>query len=207
MTEDEAGDWIAGASGVPREAIGQLADLASIIVRENQTQNLISPGTVDSFISRHIVDSLQLGSFAPQPASWADIGSGGGLPGLPLACAHPKSLFTLIEPRRLRADFLQRTAAELSLANIAVVQAKAEGVTGCFDVITARAVAPPAHLISMTRHLAHKETIWVLPAGRSAEKALKDLRRSWQGRFHVEPSVTDPESGIIIASHVEGRRK
>ena len=100
--------------------------------------------TVDEIWERHIADSAQLVRFEPRPdASWLDIGSGAGLPGLVIAILTEGPM-TLVEPRRLRADFLQRAVDELGLGSPGAhrPRARPSKASGKFDVITARAVAP-----------------------------------------------------------------
>ena len=161
---------LAGATGrdVPRETVEKLERYAALIHEENERQNLVSRSTLEALWDRHIIDSAQLVRFEPKPAaSWLDIGSGAGLPGIVIATLVDGPV-TLVEPRRLRADFLQRAAAELGLV-VAVHLSKAEAVSGQFDSITARAVASADKLLRLSAHLAHSGTKWILPKGRSAQ--------------------------------------
>jgi 16S rRNA (guanine(527)-N(7))-methyltransferase GidB len=154
---------------------------------------------------RHILDSAQLVRFAADsPAvSWIDVGSGAGLPGIIIACLVSGPV-TLIEPRRLRADFLRDVVSELGLT--ATVQGtKAGAMSGTFDIITGRAVANLTKFLGLTHHLSTKNSVWVLPKGRNAQSELADAERAWQGVFHVEPSVTDVDSRIIVATEVRKR--
>ena len=73
------------------------------------------------------------------------------------------------------------------------------------DIITARAVASIDRLFAMALHLSHNGTRWVLPKGRSANLELEEAKKTWQGEFRLEPSRTDPDAQILIASNV--RRK
>jgi 16S rRNA (guanine527-N7)-methyltransferase len=83
-----------------------------------------------------------------------------------------------------------------------VHHSKVERISGQFDVITARAVAPLARLLGISSHLSTKKTVWALPKGRSARSELAEAQRAWQGVFHVEQSVTDDDSKINVASGV-----
>jgi 16S rRNA (guanine527-N7)-methyltransferase len=112
----------------------------------------------------------------------------------------------LVEPRRLRAEFLERVVAELGL-NAQVRHAKAERINGAFDIITGRAVASLSSFLSMCDHLSTKKTVWVLPRGRSAQSELAEARRTWQGDFRVEPSVTDDDSSIVVATKVRAGKR
>jgi 16S rRNA (guanine527-N7)-methyltransferase len=111
----------------------------------------------------------------------------------------------LIEPRKLRAQFLQDVVDRLGL-NADVRCAKAERVEGQFDVITGRAVASLGKFLELSHHLSTKKTVWALPKGRGGQKELVDLPRSWQGVFHVERSVTDRDSYILVGTGVRAKR-
>jgi len=191
---------------VSRETYERLEAYVKLLVVENERQNLVSRGTLEGLWDRHIIDSAQLIGFEPRPGSaWVDIGSGAGLPGVIVACLVEGPVM-LVEPRRLRADFLQRVVSELGLP-AEVRQAKAERITGSFDVITGRAVASLSRFLSMCDHLSTKKTVWVLPKGRSAQSELVEARRTWQGNFRVEPSVTDDDAKIVVATEVRAGKR
>jgi 16S rRNA (guanine527-N7)-methyltransferase len=186
---------------VSRETFEKLEAYVALLREENARQNLVSASTVEHLWDRHILDSAQLVRYEPGAgASWIDIGSGAGLPGIVIACLVEGPV-TLVEPRRLRAEFLHNAAESLDL-NATVLCAKAERVEGTFDVITARAVAPLAKLLKISHHLSTRKTVWTLPKGRKGQAELAEARGAWQGSFHLEPSVTDPESFIVVATGV-----
>lgn len=193
-------------SDVSRETRAQLERFVALLLDENERQNLIGRSTVEDIWERHIADSAQLARFAPRPdSSWLDIGSGAGLPGIVIAILSEGPV-TLAEPRKLRADFLQRVAQDLGLGErVTVVAAKAERLTGKFDVITARAVGSLANLLAISQHLSTDKTIWILPKGKSARFELDEARQAWQGEFRLEPSETSGEAAILVAAGV--RRK
>ena len=85
--------------------------------------------------------------------------------------------------------------------------AKVERSRGRFDVITARAVAPLPKLLEISHHLSTGKSRWILPKGRNAQSELAEAQRAWQGMFHVEQSLTDADSQIIVATGVKARRK
>ena len=204
-------DRLAEVSGRPvsRETFAQLSRYVDLLTAGNTGQNLIAASTIDDVWERHIVDSAQLIRFVPKTgASWVDVGSGAGLPGLVIAIMIEGPM-TLVEPRRLRADFLSSVIDDLSLSGrVRVVQGKADKASGKYDVITARAVAPTDRLLGITLHLSHRGTVWLLPKGRSGKSDLAEATRTWQGVFRSEDSLTDPEATIVVASavHVKGRR-
>jgi len=200
-------DALAAAAGrdVSRETWGRLEAYVERLRAENSRQNLISASTAERIWERHILDSAQLVRFEPRRgASWLDVGSGAGLPGIVIACLVTGPV-TLVEPRRLRAAFLQETVNELGLAT-RVECSKVERIDGRFDVITGRAVAPLAKFVGMSHHSSTENTVWVLPKGRSAQSELAEAQRAWQGTFHVERSVTDAGSFIVVGTGVRAKR-
>jgi len=191
---------------VSRETRARLERYVALLIEENQRQNLIGRSTIDEIWQRHIADSAQLARFAPRPdSSWLDIGSGAGLPGMVIAILTEGPV-TLAEPRKLRADFLDRVTRDLGLdQRVTIRAAKAERITGNFDVITARAVGSLGNLLAISQHLSTDKTIWVLPKGKSAQSELDDARQAWQGEFRLEPSATSGEAAILVAAGI--RRK
>lgn len=191
-------------SDVSRGTSDKLDRFVALLIEENERQNLVAKSTIDDVWTRHIDDAAQLAAYGARSATWLDIGSGAGLPGIVIAILTGCPMI-LVEPRRLRAEFLQRAVTTLGL-DATVVQSKVETVRRPpVDVITARAVASIDRLFGMSAHLSHRGTIWVLPKGRKAKSELDEARKTWQGEFRLEPSRTDPDAQILIASRV--RRK
>ncbi|MGN6375454.1 MAG: 16S rRNA (guanine(527)-N(7))-methyltransferase RsmG [Sphingomonas sp.] len=203
MTEEEARAWIAERFDVSRGTL--LARLVALVRAEADRQNLIAPSTIEAMWSRHIVDSAQLLVLAGErPGAWLDIGTGAGFPGLVIACLRDGPI-TFCEPRRKRAEFLQHAAAELGLNAVTVVAAKVQACTGRYHTISARAVAALPELLDAARHVSSPETIWLLPKGRSAREEVAQARKTWHGSFHVEQSITQPDSLIVVAKGVTPR--
>jgi len=200
---------LSAASGrdVSRETFRRIEAFVDLLTAAAAEQNLIARSTLDGIWERHILDSAQLVRFEPHAgASWLDIGSGAGLPGLVIALLVEGPV-ALVEPRRLRADFLSHATEKLGLSDrVTVDQAKVERLAGRFDVITARAVASLPRLLEISSHLSTKKTVWVLPKGRSARTELAEAQQAWQGAFHVERSATDADSYIVVADGVGKRR-
>jgi 16S rRNA (guanine527-N7)-methyltransferase len=200
MTEAEA----RRALDVPRETLQRLEAFAELLAEENERQNLVSKGSLQHLWSRHVYDSAQLIRFAPTDATaWLDLGSGAGFPGLIVALLHPARV-TLVDARRLRADFLRRAAEALGVSDkVEILCAKVEALPPrAFDVISARAFAPLGQLLTLAAPFSSGESIWILPKGRNAKSELEAVRSSWQGDFRLEPSLTDDEAGIVVARGV-----
>jgi 16S rRNA (guanine527-N7)-methyltransferase len=192
---------------VPRETIERLEAFIAVLREENQRQNLVSAASLDTIWQRHILDSAQLVRFAPHNAgTWLDLGTGAGFPGLLVPLFHPSEA-TLVESRRLRAEFLRTAASILGVAaRVEIVCDRLEKMPSRpFDVISARAFAPLPRLLTVAERFSTSETVWILPKGRNAKSELAEARSSWQGDFRLEPSLTDADAQIIVASRV--RRK
>ena len=190
---------------VSRETFEKLETYVALLREEATRQNLISTSTLDHVWPRHILDSAQLVRFEPRAgASWVDIGAGAGLPGIVISCLVAGPV-TLIEPRRLRVEFLHKVVEALRI-NATIFSGKAERAEGKFDAITARAVARLGETLRISQHLSTIKTVWALPKGRSADAELAEAKRAWQGVFHVEQSVTDADSRIVVATGVRAKR-
>lgn len=202
MTEDEARAWFR-ARYVSRET--QCEAFAALVAKEQQRQNLISSATLPLLWSRHIVDSAQLLDHAQGTGLWADIGSGAGFPGMIVALLSDRPVL-LIEPRRKRADFLAAAVQALGIGDrVTVHLGKAESLTLVAEVVSARAVAPLPDLLKLSTRLSTSKTRLIFPKGRGAREEVAAARKAWHGVFHVEPSITDPGSLIVVASAVEPR--
>lgn len=204
MTEEEARNWISARFNSAREQA--LSTFVHALTAEAARQNLVSASSLERIWSRHIVDSAQLIALAGTgDGRWVDIGTGAGFPGLVIGILGDRPV-TLIEPRRKRADFLQAVVDRLGLASrVAVCCARAENYAGNAAVISARAVAALPQLLAAGSHLSTKKTIWILPKGARATEEVAVAQQTWHGVFHVEHSITDPQSLIITAKGVARR--
>lgn len=209
MTEEEARAWIADQFAVSRETWDRLERFVAMLLVEMERQNLIAESTRPHVWARHIVDSAQLLTFtgdAPD-GQWIDLGSGAGLPAIVVALLTDRPIL-MVESRRKRIDFLQAVVDELGLRHAAVFAGRVEVVPKtAAAIISARAYAPLPRLLATAIHLADEKTLWVLPKGRNAQNELETARAAWQGMFHVERSVTDADSAIIVARNVKSVRR
>jgi 16S rRNA (guanine527-N7)-methyltransferase len=201
---------IAATAGrdVSRETFELIEAYVELLKTGAAEQNLIAPSTLETIWERHVLDSAQLVRLeAFAGATWVDVGSGAGLPGIVVALLVEGPV-TLIEPRRLRAEFLSDVIAKLGLSDrVRVECAKVERIGGQFDLITARAVAPLDHLLAITEHLSKSGTAWVLPKGRNAQSELAQAKRNWHCDVRVEQSCTDPDSQILVLTRVGAKKK
>ena len=194
MTEDDARQWTADKFG--EVATDRLARFVRLVIEENARQNLISPATIPDIWTRHVVDSLQLISLAGE-GRWLDIGTGGGFPGLAIALVRPEPMI-LVEPRRKRAEFLDRCINLFALQHARISPTKVEAVSDCVEVISARAVASIGNLLRAAAHCVTPNTRWLLPRGSVDRSELGIVAKQYGMVFHVEQSVTHAESSIVV---------
>lgn len=203
MTEEEAQGWLCERGWWEGTIGNRLRQFVGLVLEEADRQNLISAASRDSIWARHIVDSAQLlplidGARIDEAAPWVDLGTGAGFPGLVIACLSNRPM-KLVEVRPLRVDFLARCVGAMGLTHVEVCGVKVE--KALFEVpagiISARAYAPLDRLLASASHLSDENTLWLLPKGRQGENELAIVRHDWQAVFHVEQSITSPESVIV----------
>jgi 16S rRNA (guanine527-N7)-methyltransferase len=181
-------------------AMARFDRLITLLKDENARQNLVSAASLESVWQRHIADSVQLLDHVSRgTAPWLDLGTGAGFPGMIVAAARRESEVVLVESRKRRVEWLGRLAKELGLENCRIEGARLESVQ-VFPaaVISARAFAPLDKLLALAKRFSTSDTLWLLPKGRSAAQEVANLPKGLQSAFHVEQSVTDGDSGIVV---------
>lgn len=138
---------------------------------------LIGPREVDRLWERHILNSVALADLIPQGSRVVDVGSGAGLPGIPLAILRPDLEMTLLEPLLRRFGFLTHTVEDLGITHaVRVVRARAEQHRSSYDMVLARAVAPLDRLIAWCDPLRSPTGVILALKGRSAEDEVRGAR-------------------------------
>ncbi|KQW85857.1 hypothetical protein ASC89_01940 [Devosia sp. Root413D1] len=197
-----------GALARPQAAVRRdLESFAALLKKWNAVQNLVSRETENALWTRHVVDSLQvLPLLRPGDQLFLDVGSGGGLPALPLAIAlkgGPAS-FTLVEPIGKKVAFLRQVIRELGLA--AAVHAgrtdsfdsrETLGDRSGFDVITSRALAALPLLLELIHPFFGPETRAILHKGKDHAVEVEESRLAWEFDVVVIKSATD-EAGVLL---------
>lgn len=133
------------ARAVFGERLADAVRYAELLADAGVRRGLIGPREVPRLWERHLLNCAVLSDVVPEGVSVCDVGSGAGLPGIPLALTRPDLRITLLEPLLRRTIFLQEAVEELGLGNVTVARGRAEEVAGRLtpvDVVTARAVAP-----------------------------------------------------------------
>jgi 16S rRNA (guanine527-N7)-methyltransferase len=135
-------------------AVSQLADFVSLLAKWNRVYNLTAVRSVPDMVVRHILDSLAVVPYLKE-GSLLDVGTGAGLPGLPLAIACPQLSVTLLDANAKKLRFVRQAVAELGLPNAVVVQARMQEYqpARAFDMVISRAVSSLEELYGLTQHL------------------------------------------------------
>lgn len=184
------------------EVRADLESFAALLRKWNAVQNLVSRETEKDLWERHIVDSLQVLPLIENPSpNVLDVGSGGGLPALPLAIALKGSgaRFTLVEPVGKKVAFLRTVIRELQLP--ATVHAgRVEEIDSretSFDLITSRALADLSGLFTLVHRFFEPETVAILHKGRDHAVELAESRLAWDFDVILTNSATD-DRGVLL---------
>ncbi len=187
---------------VSRETTERLASYEAGLKKWSARINLVSPKDLSQFYTRHLLDSAQLFScVAVNEGHWADLGSGGGLPGLVIAILAaekaPELRMSLVESDQRKAVFLMTMAHELGL-NASVHSERIEKLQPLdADVISARALAPLDRLLGYaTRHLKSGGTC-IFPKGATYQDEIAQAQRNWDFQLDVMPSCTQSGAAIL----------
>jgi len=189
---------------VSRETWDRLESFVQLVIARQKTLNLVAASTIPQIWTRHIADSLQLLSLAPEARTWIDLGAGAGFPGLVIACALvdvPGARVELVESIQKKANFLRDVADALSLP--AIVHAlRIEDFTarnaGRFDVVTARALAPLDKLLGYANPLLKRGALGLFPKGQDVASELTQASKSWKLDTELIPSKTDPHGRVVV---------
>jgi 16S rRNA (guanine527-N7)-methyltransferase len=189
---------------VSRETKKRLELFVDLLLVWQKKTNLVAPSTLNELWTRHIADSLQLVPLAPEARTWVDFGSGGGFPGIPIACAlagQSGVMVHLIESNGKKAAFL-REAVRATGAPAVVHQDRVENFGESFaepvHVVTARALAPLKILCDQAFPLISRGAIGLFPKGQDVEAELTDAAKYWRLEASRVPSQIGPESSIVI---------
>lgn len=144
----------------------QLLAYLALLIKWNKAYNLTAVRNPDEMVSRHLLDSLSLLPFIDGD-SWLDVGSGGGMPGIPLAILFPDKQFTLLDSNGKKTRFLTQVKLELKLGNVQVVNARVESLQPeqPFAGIVSRAFSSLADFANWTRHLGNQHSQWLAMKG------------------------------------------
>ena len=194
---------------VSREAEARLDRYVGLLLEWQAKTNLVAPSTLPTLWTRHIADSLQLLALAPSAKVWVDLGSGGGLPGVVLACALAETsgaMIHLVERNAKKAAFLRealRVTGAPGMVHLAEIGDTVDRITGPVDCVTARAVAPLHQLIGFAEPLVRKGAKILFLKGQDVEAELTQATKYWNMTPHLHPSRSGGGGWIVEIDQVE----
>lgn len=196
--------------GVSRETAARLELYLELLGRWNARMNLVARSTLAQAWSRHIADSAQLFALRRHDArSWVDLGSGAGLPGLPVAALAaeqaPELRVTLVEADRRKAAFLATAARAMGL-EVGIEARRIEALPARpYDVVSARALASLERLCGLAWRFKGQGTIFLFPKGARLDSELTAVSRRWHIRAERIASRTDRDAAVLRIVELEPR--
>jgi len=180
--------------------LAQFEQYLALMTKWNKTYNLTAITDLDEMVVRHLLDSLAINPFL-HGTQICDVGSGAGLPGIPLAIANSEKHFTLIDANNKKARFLTQVKIELKLDNVEVVHARAEEYQPkiCFDTIVSRAFSSINVMLYTTKHLCCKDGIFLAMKGVYPEDELRDLDPNFKIKWVKELKIPELDAQRHLA--------
>jgi len=197
--------------GVSRETEMRLDRYVDLLKQWQTKTNLVAPSTLPQLWTRHIADSLQLLALAPTAKVWIDLGSGGGFPGVVLACALaeiPGAMVHLVERNAKKAAFLReavRVTGAPSVVHLAEIRDIVDRFASSVDCVTARALAPLHQLISFAEPLVRKGAKALFLKGQDVEAELTEATKYWKIQPKLHSSCTGGQGWIVELDQIERR--
>ncbi len=187
-----------------------LLDYLALLEKWNKVFNLTAVRDPMKMVSRQLLDSLSIQPLL-RGSSVLDVGSGAGLPGIPLAILNPEKMFTLLDANSKKTRFLRQAKLELGLGNIQVEQARAEQFQPLqpYDTITSRAFAALPDMLRLTRHLLAPGGCWLAMKGSVPDEELKILGQEFHYEIHplAVPAEAGQRHGIVLHLYRESASK
>jgi 16S rRNA (guanine527-N7)-methyltransferase len=196
---------------VSPETEARLDRFIDLLLTWQAKTNLVSPSTLPVLWSRHVSDSLQLLTLAPTARTWVDFGSGGGFPGMVLACALADTsgaVVHLIERNGKKAGFLRealRVTGAAAVVHLADIEDSVDRLEGPVDCVTARAVAPLHQLIGLAEPLIKRGAKALFLKGQDVEVELTEATKYWNITPHLHSSRTGGHGWIVELDRIERR--
>lgn len=195
---------------VSRETFEDLLRFEQLFLKWSARINLAAPSTLPGLWARHILDSAQLIAFAPAATRWADLGSGGGFPGLVTAILikrQPGANVRLVESNRKKAAFLQAVIGELALPAQVHATRIELAITSleCTQIVTARALAPLDVLLQLTEPWLTAGARALFHKGREYRREVEESFECWTFNLVEHPSAIEDDSVILDISELQPR--
>jgi len=196
---------------VSRETEARLDRYLDLLRQWQAKTNLVAPSTLPHLWTRHVADSLQLLTLAPAAKIWVDLGSGGGFPGVVLACAlaeTPGTMVHLVERNSKKAAFLRealRITSAPGIVHAGGIEDIVDSIEGPIDCVTARALAPLHQLIGYAEPLVKRGAKALFLKGQDVESELTEATKYWNIKPNLHSSLTGGQGWIVELDRIERR--
>jgi len=186
---------------LPQSATGRLLDYLALLAKWNRVYNLTAIREETKWVSHHLLDSLAVVPHLPA-GRIVDVGSGAGLPGIPIAFASPDRQVTLLDSNQKKGAFLTQSSTELALANVKVVIERCESYRPDhdFDVVISRAFSSIADFIRLAGHLCRPGGVLAAMKGARPDAEIAQLPDSWKAETIIPLHVPrlDAERHLVM---------
>ena len=181
-----------------------LLQYLNLLHKWNHAYNLTAVRDIDAMVTRHVLDSLAILPWIKGPRL-LDVGSGAGLPGIPLALALPELQVVLLDSNGKKVRFLQEAKRTLSLDNVEIVQTRVENYhpSQGFDTVISRAFSEIEQMITWTHHVIATEGIWLAMKGRHPEVELAAIHHSYRIETYAVAGLEGERCCVIIENTKE----
>ncbi len=196
---------------VSRETEARLDRYLDLLRQWQAKTNLVASSTLPHLWTRHVANSLQLLTLAPTAKIWVDLGSGGGFPGLVLACAlaeKPGAVVHLVERNSKKAAFLRealRITSAPGIVHADGIEDIVDSIEGPIDCVTARALAPLHQLIGYVELLVKRGAKALFLKGQDVEAELTEATKYWNIKPNLHSSLTGGQGWIVELDRIERR--
>jgi 16S rRNA (guanine527-N7)-methyltransferase len=212
-TRSDLADKVAALKVTPvsRETEARLDRYVDLLHEWQAKTNLVAPSTLSHLWTRHVADSLQLVGLAPSAATWIDLGSGGGFPGVVLACAladRSGAVVHLVERNAKKAAFLReaiRVTSSPGVVHLSDIRDIVDSMAGRIDCVTARALAPLHQLVGFAEPLVKKGAKALFLKGQDVDAELTEATKYWNITPRLHSSRTGGHGWIVELDQIERR--
>ncbi|CAM4383134.1 MAG: Ribosomal RNA small subunit methyltransferase G [Legionella sp.] len=176
-----------------------LLDYLFLLKKWNLAYNLTAVRDLESMVNKHLLDSLAIVPWV-QGKRIIDVGTGPGLPGIPLAIALPEKSFVLLDSNGKKTRFLNEVKRQLDLKNLEIVQIRVENYhpTQGFDTVISRAFSSLAQMIHWTKHLVANDGIWLAMKGRYPDAELQEIEQNCKVEHYTVEGVEGERCCVLI---------
>jgi 16S rRNA (guanine527-N7)-methyltransferase len=191
---------------LPEAAMDQLASYLALLVKWNRVYNLTAIRDEAKLVSHHVLDSLAVVSHLPD-GNLVDVGSGAGLPGIPIAIACPGRAVTLLDSNHKKGAFLKQATAELGLATVQIVIERVEAYrpSESFKIVISRAFSDLADFAKLAGHLCASDGVMIAMKGLHPNNEIAQLPSSWtvEKTFRLEIPQLEASRHLVFLRPIQ----